>query len=84
MAQFYLDPSELETDPPAKLTKRGLEMLTEIWDEAGRPAKPPTDEWADAAFIDIHDLDSHYGNDAATQCSRRAFASDTRWLPAYR
>jgi hypothetical protein len=55
VSQFYRDPYECSLSRPAKLTKRGLEMLKEILEAADCPPKPPSDEWRDATFIRCSD-----------------------------
>lgn len=51
----FVDAGDAMTDPPARLTKRGLVMLQEIWEAAGRPRRPAQDGkdtgWADADAI---------------------------------
>ncbi len=39
----FHEADDLMTDPPARLTAKRLEMLTEVWIAAGRPAKPTPD-----------------------------------------
>lgn len=70
----FRDGDELMTDPPAKLTKRGLAMLTEIWEVAGRPAKPKPKRDDDGTFgwmVGIDDLKSHHGTDAKQRSAAR-------------
>ena len=43
IGEYLMRANELMSEPPATLTKRGLQMLQEIWDAAGRPAKPDDD-----------------------------------------
>lgn len=71
---FYHDADDLMRDPPPRLTKRGLEMLTEIWIAAGRPAKPTPNADGDGTgqfTVDIDDLDSHHGTDAQRRSAAR-------------
>jgi hypothetical protein len=60
---------ELQSDPPPRLTKRGLAMLEEIWIAAGRPAKPRRNKDGDGTardvgWVEIDELASHQGPDA--------------------
>jgi hypothetical protein len=73
------DADELMTDPPPRLTARGLEMLVEIWIAAGRPTKPiaegDDDGTHDVPFAAIENLASHHRSDverrSAAQIRRR-------------
>jgi hypothetical protein len=77
----YHDAEELMTDPPASLTPRGLDKLTEIWIVAGRPTKlkpkaPPVPWLANTDgtwgyMIDIAKLKSHHGTDAKRRAAAR-------------
>ena len=68
IGEYLMRANELMCEPPATLTKRGLQMLQEIWDAAGRPAKPDDDDGG--AWVDLELLPSHTGTDA----QRRAAA----------
>jgi hypothetical protein len=73
------DADDLVKNPPAKLTKRGLAVLTEIWEAQGRPAEPtPTPDdhgtWT-INHADIGMLRSHHG----TVAKRRSAARMRPW-----
>jgi hypothetical protein len=69
IGEYLIRADELMTDPPAKLTKRGLQMLQGIWEAADRPAKP-SDSDVDGAWATLGLLASHTG----TNAQRRAAA----------
>ena len=68
IGEYLIRADELMSDPPASLTKRGLQMLQEIWEAADRPATPTDDDGGAWASLDL--LASHAGTDA----QRRAAA----------
>ena len=66
---FIFSADELMSDPPANLTQRGMTMLREIWEAAGRPANED-----DAPFVDLDVLASHAGTEAKRRSASRVRA----------